>query len=52
MQTETLDATEARERLHRIIDEMEDRRVVNLYEFFKGEIEKPKQILKKSLKKK
>lgn len=31
------DAVTARERLHRIIDEIEDTRVINLYEFLKDE---------------
>jgi hypothetical protein len=37
MATITADAATARERLHHIIDEIEDTRVINLYEFLKDE---------------
>jgi hypothetical protein len=37
MATIAADAATARERLHHIIDEIEDTRVINLYEFLKDE---------------
>ncbi len=40
MLTTITDAAIARERLHHIIDEIEDIRVINLYEFLKDEEDK------------
>lgn len=39
METVTIDATKAREKFHRFIDEIEDERVIGLYAAFSNEIE-------------